>query len=104
MDSDSDKLKSYMVEFEVYDWMDDEFQALVRRQKEVLDEYFNSGKIISYTVTEDRTKAWAVMIAYTESELLNNIDGLPLVSHVDFQYHELMFYNTIQLIPATSLN
>jgi hypothetical protein len=93
-----------MVEFELYDSEDDDFQSLLRKQKDILVEYFNAGKIISYTVTEDQSKAWAVMIAYTESELLNNIDGLPLMSYMDFQYYELMFYNTIQLIPETSLN
>ena len=105
MDKTNESLKSYMVEFDIYNAEEEEdFQEILSDQQDLLDEYFNSGKLLSYTVSSDHLKAWAVMIASSESELMNYIDHLPLSDYMDFHYYELLFYNTIQLMPTASLN
>lgn len=93
-----------MVEFDVPDPLTEEFLEMIPEQRESLDGLFSNGKLLSYTVASDRTRVWAVMIAESESELLSYIDDLPMTPFMDYDYCELMFYNTVHLMPAMSLN
>ena len=102
---DSNKvLKQYMVEFDVPYPLTDELLDLIPEQKTAIDELFASGKMLSYTLSLDRTRVWAIFLADQESELISFIDYLPMTSYMDFDYHEIMFHNTVHLIPAMSLN
>ena len=97
-------MKQYMVEFDVPIPLTDSFLDLIPDQREILDLYFSEGKLLSYTVASDRSRVWAVFIAESESELLSYIDDLPMTPYMDYDYNELMFYNTVHLMPAMSLN
>ena len=96
--------KQYMVVFNVPYPITDDILDLIPDQKIAIDELFTSGKILSYTLSLDRSKVWAIFMADQESELFSFIDRLPLTSHMDFNYHEIMFHNTVHLMPAMSLN
>ncbi len=104
MERNNEFLKQYMVEFDVPDSLTEEFLELIPEQREAVDSLFTAGKLLSYTVASDRTRVWAVMIAESESELIMNIDELPMTPYMDYDYSELMFYNTVHLMPAMSLN
>ena len=93
-----------MVEFEVPQPITEDILSLIPDQREAIDMMFSEGKLLSYTVASDRTRVWAVMLAESESELIMNIDELPLTPYMDYDYSELMFYNTVHLMPAMSLN
>ncbi|MEL6122396.1 MAG: hypothetical protein AAFQ02_07015 [Bacteroidota bacterium] len=102
-DNDLQYLNQYMVEFDVPPLSDD-LLDLIPDQRDVVDDMFASGKLLSYSLTEDRRKLWAVMLAQSESELIMLIDMLPMTGYMDYNYHELMFHNTVHLIPSMSLN
>ncbi len=104
MEKNNQFIKQYMVEFDVPIPLTDNFLDLIPEQREALDLLFAEGKLLSYTVASDRSRVWAVMIAETESELLSYIDNLPMTPYMDYDYCELMFYNTVHLMPAMSLN
>lgn len=104
MDQNKELLVQYMVEFDVPLPLAEELLDMMPDQRESLDRLFSSGKLLSYTVAGDRSKVWAVMIAESESELLSYIDELPMTPYMDYDYHELMFYNTVHFMPAMSLN
>ncbi len=104
MDLHNEFLKQYMVEFDVPQPITEDFLNMIPEQRASLDDLFASGKLLSYTVAADRSRVWAVMIAESESELLAYIDELPMTPYMDFDYNELMFYNTVHLLPAMSLN
>lgn len=93
-----------MVEFDVPEPLTEDFLGMIPDQRHALDHLFTDGKLLSYTVASDRTRVWAVMIAESESELLRHIDELPLTPYMDYDYCELMFYNTVHLMPEMSLN
>ena len=93
-----------MVEFDVPMTITDDFLDLIPDQREAIDNLFSSGKLLSYTVANDRSRVWAVMIAESESELITIIDELPMTPYMDYDYSELMFYNTVHFMPAMSLN
>ena len=77
---------------------------LIPEQKTAMDELFTSGKLLSYTVALDRSKLWAIFLAEEESELISYIDHFPMTSYMDFDYKEIMFHNTVHLMPTMSLN
>jgi len=93
-----------MVEFKVPYPITEEIISLIPEQREVVEKLFAGGKLVIYSLAEDRSKLWAIFVASTESELLKLIDRLPLSSIMEFNYHQLMFHQSVQLLPALSLN
>lgn len=104
MDQNENFVKQYMVEFDIPQPMTEEMLFLVADQKKKFDELFTKGKLLSYSLAIDRHRLWAVFLASSESELLTYIDMLPMTPYMDFDYDELMFYNTVSMLPSMSLN
>ena len=104
MDPNNDLTVEYMVELDVPKPFPEKLMIMLPPQRDSIDSLFSSGKLLSYTVAADKSKVWAVMMAESESELLSYIDELPLTPYMDFDYCELMFYNTVHFMPAMSLN
>ncbi len=94
----------YMVEVFLSDVIDDDYTDLIEAQREHVSDLFNVGKLISYTLAEDRSRLWAVILANSESELVSIIDGMPLSPYVEYDYCPLLFHESIHLIPSMSLN
>lgn len=94
----------YMVEFKVPDPITQEIISLIPDQREVVENLFAAGKLAIYSLAEDRSMLWAIFVASSESELITLIDKLPLSSYMDYDYHHLMFHQSVQLLPALSLN
>lgn len=93
-----------MVVFDVPLPVTEEIISLIPDQRAAVNRLFTNGKMILYTLSNDRSKLWAVFLAESESELLTLIDKLPISSYMDFSYHDLMFFQSSQLLPAMSLN
>jgi len=102
--SDEAQLKQYIVEFDILDPYDPVLYAGIPDQRQVVNDLFTSGKLVTYTLTMDRSKLWAIFVVSAESELINLIDRLPLSQYMDYQYKELMFHQSIRLLPTMSLN
>lgn len=97
-------MKQYMVVFNLDSPFTEEMKSLVPEQKEAFDDLFSSGSLLSYTVSMERTQMWAIFLAQAESELISYIDGLPMIPFMEFDYHEILFHNTVHLMPSMSLN
>jgi len=93
-----------MITFDIDSPFTEEMLDLIPDQKNAMDELFASGNLLSYTVSVDRTQMWAIMLAEEENELLAAIDDFPMFPFMDFDYHEIMFHNTVHLMPSMSLN
>ena len=93
-----------MVEFFVPQPIPEDLLELIPEQREAVDELFASGRLLSYSLSLDRSRLWALMTANNESELVTIIDSLPMSPYMDFDYQELLFHNALHLIPAMSLN
>lgn len=96
--------KQYMVEFDVYYDIDNEFESKIPKQRIAVSKLFDKGKLVSYSLSKERTKLWGVFHVESESELINIIESLPLTPYMDYDYSELMFHNSLSLIPSMSLN
>lgn len=100
----SKDFKQYMVEFIVPTPVSEEIISLIPDQREIVEQLFTGGKLLIYSLSEDRSKLWAIFLANSESELILLIDRLPLTSFMHYDYKELMFYQSLQLLPTMSLN
>ena len=95
--------KQYMVEFDVPE-LTPYLINMIPDQRAAIDELMVKGKMVSYSLSMKRDKVWSLMLASHEAELLQLIDELPMSSYMSYNYKELMFHNTVHLIPAMSLN
>lgn len=96
--------KQYMVEFDVYYQIDGEFESKIPSQRSAITRLFEKGKLLSYSLSRERTKLWGVFLVSSESELIQIIEKLPLTPYMDYDYSELLFHNGLSLIPSMSLN
>ena len=103
MEQSDMELKQYMVEFDV-PYLTEDMLQMIPDQRAAIDEQFIKGKMISYSLSMNREKVWALMLAHNESELIQLIDELPMTPYMDYDYKELMFHNTVHLVPSMSLN
>jgi len=98
------EVKQYMVEFDILYPLEEELVALIPDQRTAVNDLFTDGVLHSYTLNIDRTKLWAVFQLENESNLIRIIDSLPMTRYMDYTYHELTFHNSLNMIPAISLN
>ena len=103
MDQNDNFVKQYMVEFQVPP-LSQGLLDMIPEQRDAIDKLFTAGKLLSYSLSSDKNRLWAVMSADSESELLTYIDKLPMTPYMDYDYEELMFYNTVAIMPSMSLN
>lgn len=101
---DSSGSNRYMVEFLLPPTLSRKMMNTIPEQRNVVDNYFMNGKLLSYTLSVDRSKLWAVFSCETESELLELVESLPMTKYFNYEYNEVLFHEMVSLFPALSLN
>lgn len=104
MENSEEMKNQYMVEFQVPVPLTEELLSMIPDQRKAINELFIEGKLVSYSLAMDRSKVYAIFLAQGEDELIRAVNLLPLTVFMDYDFHELMFHNTIHLIPTMSLN
>lgn len=102
--NDNKVIQQYMVVFVIPTPLPDHMFDMIPAQREEVDNLFSAGRLLTYTLSLDKSKLWAVFLAGSESELLRYIDMLPLSQYVEYDYQELMFHQSLKLLPSMSLN
>lgn len=100
----SNNVIQYMVVFKVPHPITQEVIELIPEQRIMVEKLFSANKMLIYTLDAERTTLWAVFLADSESELINLIDRLPISQYMEYEYSELMFYQSLNLLPSLSLN
>ncbi|MBK9255447.1 MAG: hypothetical protein IPM42_08170 [Saprospiraceae bacterium] len=93
-----------MVEFLLPPVFTKEMADTIPEQRTVVDTFFLEGKLLSYTLAADRQKLWAIFMCHSESELIEQIESLPMTVYFEYRYHEVLFHEMVSLIPTLSLN
>lgn len=96
--------KTFMIEFDLPGIFTEEFLALIPRQRYVINTMLAEGVIKSYSLSMDRSKLWMVMLAGSESEIMENITRMPLNNYMVPNISELMFHNAADSVMQFSLN
>ena len=82
-----------------------EFYMLVPSQRDMVVDYMDKGIIISYGLSDDRSRLWVVVVAGNKDEVLSITDKFPMNKYMTFKVEELMFYNNSKhKLPELSLN
>ena len=84
----------YMVDFTMPQNIPDEFSGLIPQQRATVNQLFNDGKLLNYTLSLEAGKLWAVFSVNDERELYQLVHRLPLTRYMKMQVCELTFYHT----------
>ena len=95
----------FMVEFTMPPVLNDRFTSTIPAQRAKINQMFSSGKIVSYAVSLENAKVWAVFNAETEDEANELAHELPLTKYMSFTVHALTFMNILTArVPSFSVN
>lgn len=97
-------IKHYQVEFKLPLTLFDAIESLIPAQREKINEFFVKGKLLSYSLSNEHDRLWAVFAVDNESELVDLVEKLPITPYMDYQYYELVFHQTLGIMPQLSLN
>ena len=95
----------FMVNFTLPAVLSDRFTEKVPEQRAVVNTYFAEGKLVSYAVSLEKAKSWAVFNAETETDVIEMVRALPLTRYMRYEICPLTFYNImIARMPLFSVN
>jgi hypothetical protein len=95
----------YMVDFTLPSIITERFSSHIPEQRALVNKYFEEGKLVTYGVSLETGRCWAVFNADTESEVLTLIRALPLTRFCHFRIHAMTFYNVMTArVPNFSVN
>ncbi len=95
----------FMVEFTMPPVLNDRFTSTIPAQRTKINQMFSSGKMVSYAVSLENSKVWAVFNAETEGEANELARELPLTKYMSFKINPLTFMNVLTArVPSFSVN
>jgi muconolactone delta-isomerase len=86
-------LNQYMVEFTMPMNLPEEFVQRIPQQRDMVNRLFHEGKVLSYALSLESGKLWAIFAATSETELMQLVQRLPLTRYMKLKVSELTFYN-----------
>ena len=87
-------LYQFMVDFTLPEILNDRFQSLIPNQRAKINTYFSQGHLVSYSVSLESGKCWAVFRANDDLEVLEMVEALPLTRYMEYDIAPLTFHNT----------
>jgi len=84
--------RSWMVELTLPVPMNKEFMSLIPEQRMVIGKLMGAGRMLSYTLTADRTKLWTIILAPAEQDVQKILDSFPIIGWTRYTIHELFFH------------
>ncbi|MES2593510.1 MAG: muconolactone Delta-isomerase family protein [Bacteroidota bacterium] len=98
-------MNTYMVSIQLPDELTEDFISLIPKQREMIDELMNEGKILQYALAIDRSKLWITLSADSKKDVLVIISAFPLIDYMKPNVFELAFYNSISTeLPKLIMN
>lgn len=94
----------YMVQFEMPDILDEKFITLIPQNRTIVNQLLAKGRLKMYSLANDRSSIWAVVVARDEDDVQSLLDQLPLRPYLIPFITELAFHNSTENIMAISLN
>jgi muconolactone delta-isomerase len=70
----------YMVDFKLPENLSQEFMARVPIQRKIVNRYFRQEKLVSYAISLESSRIWAIFKVTSEVELMKLLADLPLTS------------------------
>lgn len=83
----------FMVEMFLPEVIDLEFMKMIPAHRAYVDQLISDGKILTYTVNEERTKGWIIFDAEEAEEVLDIVQQFPINRFLTFEIHALMIHD-----------
>jgi hypothetical protein len=98
------QMRAYMVEFAVPP-LTEEIASFIPQQRLIVGQMMGAGTLLTYSLSADRRKLWAVMVGHSTREIEESLKKFPLTRFMQFRINELMFHEAATAgIPNMSLN
>jgi muconolactone delta-isomerase len=98
-------MNEYMVTITFPADIDDEFIALIPRQRAMVNELMGKGIMTSYSLSADRQTLWVTMMGASEEQALATLEQMPLFRFMAVEMRALMFHQSpVFAEPRFSLN
>ena len=91
--SKSKIMAHFMVEMFLPEILDMEFMQMIPSHRAYVDQLISDGKILTYTVNEERTKGWIIFDAEEAEEVLDIVQQFPINRFLTFEIHSLMIHD-----------
>jgi len=99
------ELRQYMVEFKLPEVLTEDFINLIPEQRAKINALMDAGVIMCYTLNIERTKLWTVIVANSETSVMDTLAQFPLIVYMRPEISELTFHHQSSLVmPSISLN
>ena len=86
-------MEMFMVEVEFPYYKDEEFMALVPRQREQIGTLLNTGVLSSFSLNMERTRAWIVMPAHNEEAAMSVLEQFSLYKFMNLDIQPLLAFD-----------
>ena len=98
-------IHQFMVDFTMPELITERFTRRIPEQRAMVNDYFGENILVSYAVSLERGKVWAIFNGDSEDEVKMLVAAMPLTRYMTYTINILTFYNlmTAQL-PAFSVN
>lgn len=98
-------MSAYLFQLELAE-LTEEVAAVIPVHREFINKLFAEGRILTYSVSANRTMIWCVINAEEEQEALQMVFAFPLYPFfLEITCHPLLFHNTLPAtLPGISLN
>lgn len=94
-----------MIDIGLPEILSEEFVSLIPSQRAHINRLMAEGRIVSYSLSSDRSRLWVMVLAESEAEAKNIVSTFPLRRFMNVSVHPLMFHNqSNSFAPKFSLN
>jgi len=96
-------MTQFMVEINLGEFTE-EFVALIPAQRTYINQLLENGTVLSYSLTEDRTKLWVIFVCKNKATVIGYLGKFPIANYIHYYIHPLLFHNSEVIMPGMSLN
>jgi hypothetical protein len=86
-------MEMFMIEMEFPYYKDEEFMALIPRQREQIANLLQTGILTSFALNSERTRGWIVMAAQNEAAAMTILEQFPLHKFINFDIQTLIAFD-----------
>ncbi len=98
-------MSTFFVDIELKRAFSAEFINLIPAQRKLVNQLMNSGVIVNYALSMDRSRLWVTIEAKHERAVMDVLSQFPLINFMHPEISELAFFDSIHSgFPHLSLN
>ena len=99
------ELRQFMVEIKLPEILTEEFISLIPEQRLKINSLMDAGVILCYTLNQERTILWTVIVAKSDLAVMDILAQFPMIAFMKPEINELTFHHQSSLVmPSISLN